>query len=325
MTLQLDRLNLARLKTSQLLLLVHLDEKRSLLHAASALHMTQPAATRLLKSLEDTLGAQLFERHARGVIPTEFGEIAIRHARVSITELQQTRNEILSLQAGMSGQVVIGTEWSAATTYVPRAVALLKQRFPQILVNIEMEFSEVCIKRLQESILDIAIARVHRLPDASELRYEPLSEVRHNIVGRVGHPLSRKRHLTLGDLTSQTWVLPPQGNVMRERLTLCFLEQGLPPPKQVVETSALSITTRLLHMSDMIAALATDDLQPYSTEGTLKALAVKVDLRISPAGIVTQRDRKLSPGAEAMLRVLREVAGISPDGSGKLVVKPLNQ
>lgn len=314
MPLVLDRLNLARLKTVQLLLLIHLDEKRSLLHAAAALHMTQPAASRLLKALEETLGAELFIRHARGVLPTEYGEIAIRHARVSIMELQQTRNEILTLQAGMSGQAIIGTELSAATTYVPRAVALLKQRFPQILVNIEMEFSEVIIRRLQESVLDIAIARVHRVPDVSGLRYEPLGEVRHSIVGRVGHPLSRKRGLTLSDLTSQTWVLPPQGNVMRDRLTLRFLEQGLPAPKQVVETSSLSITTGLLHMSDMIAALATDDLRPYSMSGSLKALAVKVDLRISPAGIITRRDHKLSPGAEAMLRVLREVAGIPPGG-----------
>jgi DNA-binding transcriptional LysR family regulator len=314
MPLLLDRLNLARLKTVQLLLLIHLDEKRSLLHAASALHMTQPAASRLLKALEESLGAELFVRHARGVLPTEYGEIAIRHARVSIMELQQTRNEILTLQAGMSGQVVIGTEWSAATTYVPRAVALLKQRFPQILVNIEMEFSEVCIRRLQESVLDIAIARVHRVPDVSGLRYEELGEIRHSIVGRVGHPLSRKRVLSLSDLTSQTWVLPPQGNVMRDRLTLRFLEQGLPPPKQVVETSSLSITTGLLHMSDMIAALGTDDLRPYSMSGSLKALAVKVDLRISPVGIITRRDHKLSPGAEAMLRVLREVAGIPLGG-----------
>ena len=94
------RLHLARLKTLQLLLLVHLDEKRSLLRAAEALHVTQPAASRLLQSLQDTLGARLFTRHARGVIPTEYGEIAIRHARVSLMELDEARSEIASLKAG---------------------------------------------------------------------------------------------------------------------------------------------------------------------------------------------------------------------------------
>lgn len=309
-----DRLHLARLKTLQLLLLVHLDEKRSLLRAAEALHVTQPAASRLLQALEDALGAQLFTRHARGVNPTQYGEIAIRHARVSLMELDEARSEIASLKAGMTGQVALGTEWSAATTFVPRAVTLLKERHPLVLVSIEMEFSEVCIRRLQEAALDIAIARVHRIPDVSRLCYEPLSEVRHSVVGRVGHPLTRKRRLTLRDLDTQTWVLPPRGNVMRDRLTMRFLEQGLPGPRQVVETSSLSITTSLLHSSDMIAALATDDLRPYFASGSLKALSVDVDLRISPAGIITRRDHKLSPGAERMLGVLREVAGIPPGG-----------
>ena len=318
-----DRQSVSRLKTLQLLLLVHLDEKRSLLHAASALHMTQPAASRLLRALEDTLGAPLFTRHARGVMPTQYGEIAIRHARASLMELQQTQAEISALQAGMSGQVMIGTEWSAATTFVPRAVTLLKQRFPKILVNIEMEFSEVCIKRLQEGAIDIAIARVHRMRDVSGLHYEALKEVRHNVVGRVGHPLARKRALSLHDLTSQTWILPPLGNVMRDRLTTRFLELGLQIPTQVVETSSLSITTSLLHMSDMIAALATDDLRPYFTSGSLKALPVTVDLRIDPAGIITRRDQTLSPGAAAMLQVLREVAGFADDDTTKAATKGL--
>lgn len=309
-----DWLPLGRLKTLQLLLLVHLDEKRSLLRAAEVLHVTQPAATRLLQSLEETLEAQLFVRHARGVIPTELGEIAIRHARVALRELDEARGEIAALKAGMTGQVSIGTEWSAATTYVPKAVALLKQRHPRILVNIEMEFSEVCIRRLQESAIDIAIARVHRIPDLSGLAYEPLREVRHSIVGRVGHPLSRRRRLALSDLAAQTWILPPRGNVMRDRLTVLFLEEGLPPPEQVVETSSLSITTSLLQMGDMIAALATDDLRPWVTTGFLKALAVDVDLSISAAGIITRRGHQLSPGATAMLGVLREVAGL-PKGA----------
>lgn len=305
-----ERLHLSRLKTLQLLLLVQLDAKCSLLHAAEALHVTQPAASRLLKALEETLGVPLFVRHARGVAPTEFGEIAIRHARVALTELDEARGEIASLRAGMTGQVSIGTEWSAATTYVPRAVATLKQRHPRVLVNIEMEFSEVCIRRLQESAIDIAIARVHRVPDVSGLAYEPLSEVRHSVVGRIGHPLARRRRLALAELDGQTWVLPPRGNVMRDRLTMLFLEQGLAPPQQVVETSSLSITTSLLQMSNMIAALATDDLRPWVAAGPLKALPVDVDLRISPAGIITRRGHQLSPGAAAMLRVLREVAGL---------------
>ena len=159
--------------------------------------------------------------------------------------------------------------------------------------------------------------------NVSGLHYEALKEVGHNVVGRVGHPLARKRALSLHDLTSQTWVLPPLGNVMRDRLTTRFLELGLQIPTQVVETSSLSITTSLLHMSDMIAALATDDLRSYFASGSLKALPVTVDLRIDPAGIITRRDHALSPGAAAMLEVLREVAGFADDNPTMAAAKGL--
>jgi DNA-binding transcriptional LysR family regulator len=78
-----DWLTRSRLNARQLSLLVQLDEKRSVVHAAEAAYLTQPAASKFLTGLEDALGFALFTRHARGVEPTPYGEILVRHARVS--------------------------------------------------------------------------------------------------------------------------------------------------------------------------------------------------------------------------------------------------
>ena len=73
--------NASRLKTRHLLLLLHLYEQRTVLKAAEAASMTQPAASKLLAEMEDMLGVKLFERHARGVEPTWYGQVLIRRAR----------------------------------------------------------------------------------------------------------------------------------------------------------------------------------------------------------------------------------------------------
>jgi DNA-binding transcriptional LysR family regulator len=65
----------------QLLLLARLDTHRHLGRAAEAMNISQPAATKLLQQLEDSLGEKLFERLARGMEPTPYGEILIRYAR----------------------------------------------------------------------------------------------------------------------------------------------------------------------------------------------------------------------------------------------------
>jgi len=89
---------------------------------------------------------------------------------------------------------------------------------------------------------------------------------------------------------------------------LLLLERGLEMPKQLVETSSLPVITSLLEISDMVAPLPTDVVRRYCDSGALVILPIRLDVQLGPAGIVTRRDQKLSPGALTMLNVLREVA-----------------
>ncbi|WP_353622889.1 LysR family transcriptional regulator [Aliirhizobium terrae] len=91
---------LRHLKSSQLLLLIGLGEAASLRKAASALNMTQPTATKLIQDLEAAVGVALFERSRRGMRPTSYGEVMIRHARLMRTEIIRTREELDSLAQG---------------------------------------------------------------------------------------------------------------------------------------------------------------------------------------------------------------------------------
>lgn len=304
-----NQFNPSHIKTRQLELLVQLDEKKSVLRAAYASHMTQSAASKLLCELEETLGVELFVRHSRGVESNLYGEILVQHARSALAELKHAFDEVSALKSGLSGQAAIGTVVTSAIDLVPKAVATLKLRFPQVLVSVEMGFSEALIHSLQEGKLDMIIARIHNPADLKDLHFVPLEEASHAVFARAGHPLCRKRGLTWDDLLLQTWVLPPQGNVMRDRLTLLFFEKGLEMPRQLVETSALPVITSLLEMSDMIAPLSKKVVQPYRQFGILKQLPIRLNLQLGPAGIITRRNHKLSPSARCVLSVLHEVAG----------------
>ncbi|WP_186170401.1 LysR family transcriptional regulator, partial [Burkholderia gladioli] len=98
-----------RLKTRQLLLVVALAEEGNIHRAAAVLNMTQPAASKLLRELEDMLGTVLFERMPRGVKPTLYGDALIRHARAVLGSLEQAQEELDGLKAGHLGHVAIGT------------------------------------------------------------------------------------------------------------------------------------------------------------------------------------------------------------------------
>jgi DNA-binding transcriptional LysR family regulator len=304
----IDWLARSRLTARQLALIVQLDEKGSVLHAAEAAHMTQPAASRLLHTIEDALGVALFERHPRGVMVTPYGEVLVRHARAALAEFKQAHEEVEALASGIAGNVRIGTAVTSATDLVPMAVARLTARHPRVRVEVELGFSEALVAQVLERKLDIAIARLHPSRELAGLDFAALGEEPHGMIARVGHPLARTKSLDLADLAGQTWVLPPPGNVLRDRLTVLFLQKGVDLPRQVVETSALPVITSLLRMSDMVAPLAIEVVRPYFETGLLTRLPMRLDLRLGAAGIVTRHGHELSPGAQAMMTELRAVA-----------------
>lgn len=297
----------ARLKTRQLLLLVALAEEGNIHRAAQVLNMTQPAASKLLKDLEDVLEAPLFERLPRGMRPTWYGETMIRHARVALASLNQAHDELAGLKAGRFGQVAVGCITAPGLTLLPPAVARVKREHPSLRVSLEIETSPVLLDRLAQGKLDILVARLFAEHDKSQLRYEALVEEPISAIVRPGHPLLGMSGLTLRDLLAAGWIVPPAGSVLRHRFDLMFQEEGLAPPIDLIETSALLFMTRMLQQSDMVAIVANDVARYYSAHGIVSILPVAMNCQMDNFGLITRTDRLLSPAAQVMMRALKAV------------------
>ncbi|MDM0038309.1 LysR family transcriptional regulator [Variovorax sp. J22G21] len=296
----------ARLKTRQLLLLVALAEEGNIHRAAQVLNMTQPAASKLLKDLEDVLEVSLFDRLPRGMRPTWYGETMIRHARVALASLNQAHDELTALKAGRFGQVNIGAITSPGLALLPGAVAEVKRDQPTLRVSLEIETSPVLLERLEQGKLDILVARLFAEHDKSKLRYEALTEEPVCAVVRPGHPLLGMTGLTLRDVVSAGWIVPPAGSVLRHRFELMYQEEGLAPPLNVIESAALLFITRMLQQSDMIAVLATEVGRYYAAHGIAAVLPLAMPCHMDAFGIITRTDRLLSPAAKIMLKALKD-------------------
>src|SRR5438067_10257619 len=150
----------ARLKTRQLLLLVALAEEGNIHRASEVLNMTQPAASKLLKDLEDVLGVSLFERLPRGMRPTWYGEVMIRHARVALASLNQAHDEVQALKSGRFGQVCVGAITTPGLMLLPRAIAVVKQAHPTLRLSLLIETSDVLMERMAQGRIDMLVARL---------------------------------------------------------------------------------------------------------------------------------------------------------------------
>lgn len=292
----------------QLLLLIALDEQRNIHRAAEELQMTQPAASKQLKELEDLLNVRLFERLPRGMEPTLYGKTMIRQARLALISLSLAHEDVAALKSGLTGQVTVGAIMSSAMTLLPRAIARVKEATPLMRIGVEFETSHILLDRLRRGTLDFLIARMREGDSSAELAYEELADEPVCVVARRGHPLQQASALQLDDIASAAWVLPPQGSVLRHRCDTMFHRAGLAPPSNVVDTTALLLIVSLLLHTDSLHMMPLDIARYYARLDILDILPIAVPVRMDGFGIITRRNYLLSPSATILLDAVRVAA-----------------
>jgi DNA-binding transcriptional LysR family regulator len=298
----------ARLKTRQLMLLIAIGDEGNIHRAAEILNMSQPAASKLLKDLEDVLGISLFERLPRGMRPTWYGETLIRHARIALSSLTLAGSELEALKTGRAGEVTVGAITGPAVSLLPKAVAIVSREHPDLRLQLVVESSDVLLERLGQSKLDIMIGRLFETNDKTNLSYERLADEPVCAVARPGHPMLGNATLTLAHLEQAEWIVPPMGSVLRHRFELMYQEAGLDIPPRLIETSSILFTTKMLQESDFIAVVPTEVARYYASFGMVAILPVELSCTMDAFGIILRKDWLLSPAAKVVLRALKAAA-----------------
>ncbi len=298
----------ARLKTRQLMLLIAIDEEGNIHRAAETLAMSQPAASKLLKDLEEMIGVPLFERLPRGMLPTWYGETMIRHARIALASLGEAGAEIEALKGGWAGSVAIGAIAGPAMTLLPTALARVAKQHPELRVSLLVESSDVLLERLEQNRLDFLVARLFERHDKRHLHYQALAEEEICAIARPGHPILALDRPDLAELARGSWIVPPEGSVLRHRFELMFRGAGLQPPRQVLATTALMFLTKMLQESDYMAVVPVDVARHYADHGMVRIVPVDLSCRMDSFGIITRTDWLLSPGARTVLQALQAAA-----------------
>jgi len=287
----------ARLRTRHLLLLSAIGEEGNICRAAEMLSMSQPAASRLLRELEEIIGADLFERQARGVKANWYGEALIRHARNALSSLGEAAAEIDALKCGRTGQVNVGSVSGPAVGLLPRAIKRVARDYPLVRVSVVVDTSDRLARALDDGRIDIMIGRLLADRDCARFSFDRLGEERVCAVTRTGHPLLGRHDLGLAELGEATWVVPTAGTILRHRFDLMFRQAGLECPGRLIETDSPLVMSRLLDETDFIALASREVAEHYEGCGLVAQLPVDLACGLDPYGVMTRKGWLLSPAA----------------------------
>jgi DNA-binding transcriptional LysR family regulator len=305
---RLERWIARKFRLRHLELIAEIYDCRSILKASRRLSLTQPTLTKALQDVESTLGLKLFERSNRGIEPTEYGEIFARHAKVLLAQLRHAAEELENLRVGYSGKVTVGTLLAASASILPDAIVLLKNERPGVAISVIVGTYDILMPALLAGDLDMVLGRLPTEGHSRALVYEEFYAEPICVVVRRGHPLTRKRRLTLRELANQPWLLPLPETELHRQIERAFIDAGANLPKNVIESVSILTNRVLLRKSDCVGVMpyhvALDDVE----HGLLAILPVKLKSLESPVGVIVRAPGDLAPAASALRECLRAAA-----------------
>lgn len=299
----------ARLRFRHLQFLDILGRTRNLRLTAEQMHITQPAATKILMDIEEILEARLFERLSRGMRPNELGLFTLRYAASALAGHRQFVDEFNALKQGGHGHLSIGAITGSAAHVLIASVAEIQRLRPLLVLKVLEQSSDQLVVWLAERKIDLMIGRFTDESQRSQFQYERLSDEPLQVVGGLHHPLRGARELDMAELSHWPWILYPASTAVRKVSDDIFGRNGLALTSGVVETPSFLFALEMMQTTDMLSLQPTALVRRYIDKGLLARIPVELPDRMPDYGMLTRLGETPTPATLAFMEVLRRVAG----------------
>lgn len=296
-----------RLKLRDLDILMAVIETGSMGKAAGRLNISQPAVSKAIVELEDALGVRLMDRSRRGVVPTPYGRALAKRSVAIFNDLRQGVQDIDFLTDPTKGEIRIGTTEPIAVAIVTPTIDRLSRKYPQISFHVIAGGNATLYRDVTERNIEFAICRmIGRLPD--ELEAEVLCYDAFSIATSARNPLTRRRKLTFADLANEPWTIFPFDSVFGSVIAEAFRTNGYEPPRLTVASPSLCVQNELMATGRFITVLPSFMLRTAGRHLQLKALPVALPNAPMAIGLITLKNRMLTPLAQLFIDNIRAFA-----------------
>ena len=289
---------------------VALAEQHHMPSVARSLGITQPAVSIAVRQMEDSIGVALFDRSARGMIPTPAGAALALRLKRALAEIRHAVSDIAALRGVTQGTVTVGALPLGRTRLLPESIADVVGKYPELRVATMEGTFEALAAGLRAGDLDFILGALRSAEFASDLKGEPLADDELAIVARSGHPWLARKRIPPTDLARARWVLPRVNTPTRTLFERALAKRGLPLPSVVVETSDLAVLRGVLLNSELLTAISPRQLSFELAAGLLALLPVPLPDTRRVIGITRRTDSVPSPGAKILME---EIARRCPD------------
>jgi DNA-binding transcriptional LysR family regulator len=297
-----------RMKLQDLHVLMTVVQAGSMGKAAQILNTTQPNVSRSIGELEQALGVRLLDRHRQGIEPTEYGRALLDCGAAVFDDLRQGVKNIAFLADPTAGELRIGTTTFLAASFVSALVDRLSRRYPRIVFHLVTGYTETLHQELAERNVDLLIIRGSGPIADPRYDFEFLFDDSYVVAAGAQNKWGRRRRIEIAELVNELWVLPPPDSVIGSVVMDAFRASGLDYPRVSVVTDCPHMRISLLAAGRFVTIFPASAFRFLAKRSELRILPVELPTARRPNGIVTLKNRALSPVAKLFIDCAREVA-----------------
>ncbi len=288
-----------------------LAEYRNFARAAEALSISQPTLTRSIQNLEAVVGEHLFDRGKKAVIPTQAGEIVLKHARLILASSEALQEEISRHRGILEGTLSIGAGPYAGVALIPAAVGQFQQQHKQIDISADIHNWDGLPEKLMLKEFDFILVESNPEDISDDFELIRLHKHQAFFFCRPDHPLLKKAVLKITDLSEYPLVFPH----ISDRLQVVFNKAFFPnltaakaaaKLNHVVSEDVAFIKATVSH-SNSIGIASYPMLMPELEAGLYKMLPFIIPELCTSYNIIKRKGLSSTPTAIAFMELLVEI------------------
>lgn len=199
--------------------------------AAEALHLSQPAVSQQIRSLEEETGVRLFDRgsgdgHGSQIALTEAGRVLLGYAESAAETMAEAQRALAALNEDVSGELRLGASTTVAQYVLPRILGSFLRQYPHVHLSVMSGNTE----RIAEAVAEreVALGIIEGPPMRRDVKTEPMVQDEMVLIAAPGHAWARAGSIAATELTQAPLLMRERGSGSRRVVERALKNAGIP-------------------------------------------------------------------------------------------------
>jgi len=280
-------------------------ESKSFSKASEIIHLTQPAVSLLIQSIEEIYETKLFDRASNTVILTPAGEMLYKYAKEILNLYAAAEKNIGEITGFVKGSISVGASSTIGNYLLPGVIAAFRKTHPKIKIHLLVGNTKRVVEFLNAGNIDIGLVE----GDVARQKMVVDKLVADELVLIVPplHPLAKKRNVSIFEITKEPCIFREEGSGTRQVIEKYLGKYSITSQNMMI-SMVLGSTEAIKESVENgigVAIMSRWAVRKEIKYGTLKPLSFKEEKMLRDFSLIFQKKAISSHAVNEFLSYLK--------------------